>query len=138
MKRSNGTPHPLLGVRKSCSLLEALEGAKRQDALIAPNLYLASTGEPKQMVTSAPKFTRVVPRLNASDYDYIVFDMPPVNQVSITPRLAKHMDLTLLVVEAERAHRTTVEEAGSLLLEFTPNVGLVLNKTKTYGPKQVM
>lgn len=139
MKRGHGRAHPMLGSRKSLSLIDALEGQKRQEALIAPNLYLASAnGAGKQEVVSSPrKFTTVVPQLNASDYDYIVFDMPPVNDVSITPRLAKHMDLTLMVVEAERTRRNAIHDAGALLLEFTQNVAVVLNKTRAYLPKQV-
>jgi len=27
-----------------------------------------------------------MPKLKASDYDYIIFDMPPVTQTSMTPR----------------------------------------------------
>jgi len=139
MKRGQGRAHPMLGARKSCSLLDALEGPNRQEALIAPNLYLASAnGSGKQEVVSSPrKFTTVVPQLNTSDYDYIVFDLPPVNEVSITPRLAKHMDLVLMVVEAEKARRNTVRDAGALLLEFTNNVAVVLNKTRSYVPKQL-
>jgi polysaccharide biosynthesis transport protein len=139
MKRGTGRPHPILGARKSCSLMEVLEGPKRQEALIAPNLYLAQeNGASSQPVVTSPrKFTTVVPQLNTSDYDYIVFDMPPVDPVSITPRLSKHMDLTLLVVEAEKAHQNTVREAGSLLLEFSQNLAVVLNKTRNYLPGQV-
>lgn len=138
MKRGHGRSHPMLGSRKTCTLVEALEGPKRQEGLIAPNLYLASAGSGNQQVMTSPrKFMSVVPQLNTSDYDYIVFDMPPVDQVSITPRLAKHMDLTLMVVEAEKAHQSTVKQAGSLLLEFSQNVAVVLNKTRDYLPKQI-
>jgi Mrp family chromosome partitioning ATPase len=137
MKRGNGHSHPILGGRKSLSLMDALEGPKRQEAQVAPNLYLATGGSGNQQVLSSPRrFTTVVPQLNASDYDYIVFDMPPVNAVSITPRLARHMDLTLLVVEAEKARRSTIQECGSLLAEFTQNIAVVLNKTRNYLPRK--
>jgi polysaccharide biosynthesis transport protein len=137
MKRGHGRPHPMLGKRKGCTLAEALEGPKRQDALIGPNLYLATAnggGGKQQLINSPRKFNTVVPQLNTSDYDYIIFDLPLVDEVSITPRLAKFMDLTLLVVEAEKARRSTVSEAGSLLLEFSPNVAVVVNKTRNYLP----
>jgi Mrp family chromosome partitioning ATPase len=139
MKTRSGRPHPILGTRKSCSLAEALQNTNQGEALIAPNLYVASAqGSDHQALANSPsKFTRVVPQLNASDYDYIVFDMPEVDQVSITPRLAKHMDLMLLAVEAERAHRSAVKQAGSLLMEFTPNVAVVLNNTKAGLPKSL-
>jgi uncharacterized protein involved in exopolysaccharide biosynthesis len=123
--------------QKSCSLLEALEADKRQTGLIAPNLYVATAeraGE-RRVVSSPSGFMGVVPQLTASDFDWIVFDLPPVTQASITPRLAKYMDLTLLVIEAEQAHRKSVKQAGSVLLEFTPNVALVLNNTETKLPQ---
>lgn len=139
MKNRSGKPHPILGSRRSCSLTDALQHQNQGEALIAPNLYMASAqGTDSQQFSSSPsKFTRVVPQLNASDYDYIVFDMPEVNQISITPRLAKHMDLMLLVVEAEQAHRTAVKQAGSLLTEFTSNVAVVLNNTKASLPRSL-
>lgn len=139
MKNRSGRPHPILGTRKSCSLAAALENSNQGEALIAPNLYVATaqgTGN-QALATSPSKFTRVVPQLNASDYDYIVFDMPEVDEVSSTPRLAKHMDLMLLAVEAERAHRGAVKQAGSLLMEFTPNVAVVLNNTKAGLPNSL-
>jgi succinoglycan biosynthesis transport protein ExoP len=135
-KLGRRTPLPP-GGRRSCTLLDALEQGKRQEAEIAPNLFIASAEESDQerTIISPARFTTVVPRLNASDYDYIVFDMPPVDEISITPRLAKYMDLTLLVVEAGRAHRNVIKQAGSLLHEFTPNVATVLNNAEANLPK---
>ena len=52
-----------------------------------------------------------MPKLKASDYDYIIFDMPPVNQISITPRLAGFMDMVLLVIESEKTDREVVKRA---------------------------
>jgi Mrp family chromosome partitioning ATPase len=137
MGLNNGSFVPAQKAKTACTLLDALEGQKRQQGLVAPNLYLASARDSTEghVLTSPTRFTTVVPRLNASDYDYIVFDLPPVNQISITPRLAKHMDLTLLVVEAHRATRNIVKSAGELLLEFTPNVATVLNNTQANLPK---
>lgn len=127
----------LASSRKSCTLLEALEGDKRQEALIAPNLYLATgnVGDEQQIMTSPSKFTKVVPRLNASDYDYIVFDLPVVDQMSITPGLAKYMDLTLLVVEGETVPKQSVKLAGNLLLEFTSQVAIVFKDAPASVPK---
>jgi uncharacterized protein involved in exopolysaccharide biosynthesis/Mrp family chromosome partitioning ATPase len=137
MKLGNGSLPSGQDNKKACTLLDALEGQKRQQGLIAPNLYRASARQSSdgQFLTSPTRFTTVVPRLNASDYDYIVFDLPPVDEVSITPRLAKHMDLTLLVVEGQETTRSVVKGAGELLLEFTPNVAMVLNNTEAKLPK---
>lgn len=123
--------------KKACTLLDALEQHKRQEGQIAPNLYLASAegGGKERVITSPTRFRTVVPQLNASDYDFIVFDLPSVDQVSVTPRLAKHMDLTLLVIEAEKTNRNVVKQAGDLLLEFTPHVAVVVNNTQANLPK---
>ena len=136
MKSCNGKPHPILGRRKSCTLQEVLEHEKREEAQVAPNLYLASAegGDSQEIAKSSPKFVRSLPQMAASDYDFIIFDMPEVEQISVTPRLARHMDLMLLVVEAEKNHRNVVKEAGALLSEFTPNVAVVLNNTKAALP----
>ena len=73
----------------------------------------------------------------ASDFDYIIFDMPSVNQISITPRLAGFMDLVLLVVESERTDRDLVQRATRLLSETRAHVGVVLNKTRQYVPRRL-
>jgi len=58
-----------------------------------------------------------MPRLKASDYDYIIFDLPPVSQTSITSRLARLMDMVLLVVESEKTNREVVQQASTWLTE---------------------
>jgi Mrp family chromosome partitioning ATPase len=72
--------------------------------------------------------------MKASDYDYIIFDMPPVNQTSITPRLAGFMDMVLMVVEGDKTNRQAAAHAASLLSESGSNVAAVLNKTRNYVP----
>ena len=83
------------------------------------------------------RFRNLIPRLKASDYDYIIFDMPPVSQISLTPRLAKFMDTVLMVVESEKTDRDVVKRATSWLTEANPNVGIVLNKSRNYVPKRL-
>jgi Mrp family chromosome partitioning ATPase len=87
---------------------------------------------------SLPKdFQNLAPRLKASDYDYIIFDMPPVSQISTTVKLARYMDIALMVVEAEETDREAVKRAGAFLEQSGANVGVVLNKTRSYGPKRL-
>jgi Mrp family chromosome partitioning ATPase len=88
---------------------------------------------------SQPKhFQDLVSKLKASDYDYIIFDMPPVSQVSVTSKLARFMDITLVVVEAEETDREVVKRASSFLAQSGTKVGVVLNKTRSYGPKRLV
>ena len=81
------------------------------------------------------RFNLLVPKLKASDYDYIIFDMPPINQLSVTPRLARFMDMVLLVVESGKTDREAVKRAGALLAESKSNVAAVLNKNRNYIPR---
>ena len=70
-------------------------------------------------------------------FDYIIFDMPAVSQISITPRLAQFMDMVLLVIESEKTDRDTAARAANLLAQSKTNVGVVLNKTQHYVPKRL-
>jgi uncharacterized protein involved in exopolysaccharide biosynthesis/Mrp family chromosome partitioning ATPase len=83
------------------------------------------------------RFAKLMPQLKASDYDYIIFDMPPVSQTSMTPRLAGLMDMVLLVIESEKTHRDSVQRATALLNESRAQVSTVLNKVKTYVPAKL-
>jgi len=117
-----------------CGLDEVL--STRETAQIQSNLYVVGE-EPNddKLYRALPsRFNRLVPKLKASDFDYIIFDMPPVNQISITPRLAGFMDMVLLVIESEKTDRDLVRQAVTLLAESRAHVGAVLNKTRNYLP----
>ncbi len=79
-----------------------------------------------------------MPKLKASDYDYIIFDMPPVSQISPTPKLAQFMDMVFMVVESEKTDRDVVKRATDLLAESKTNVGIVLNKSHNYVPRRLV
>lgn len=108
----------------------------RNSAFVRDNLYVVSehSGGERLAKGLPQRFNQLVPKLKASDFDYIIFDMPPVNQISITPRLAGFMDMTLLVVESEKTDRHVAERATELLAQAKTNVGVVLNKNKSYVP----
>jgi succinoglycan biosynthesis transport protein ExoP len=120
-----------------CGLEEIL--AARNSAQIQENLYVVAEepGSDKLSRILPQRFTKLVPKLKASDFDYIIFDMPPVSQISITPRLAGFMDMVLLVIESEKTDRDLVQRATSLLAESKAHVGAVLNKLQTYVPSQL-
>jgi len=83
------------------------------------------------------RFNDLVPKLKASDFDYIIFDMPPVSPISVTPRLASFMDSVLMVIESEKATKDVVQRATELLEKTNQNVGAILNKTKSYVPSSL-
>ena len=64
--------------------------------------------------------------------------MPPVSQLSITPRLAGFMDMVLLVVESEKNDREVVQGACNMLADSKAHVGVILNKTRTYVPSRLL
>ncbi len=127
------------GGRPVCGLDEALESETSIGALVQGRLYVVADGSNGDRLSrvSPKRFTDVLSKLKASGYDYIIFDMPPVSQTSVTPRLAGSMDLTVLVIESEKTDREAVREASALLTESKANVCAVLNKTRNYVPSRV-
>jgi Mrp family chromosome partitioning ATPase len=122
--------------KPGCGLDAALEAETMSNAMVSENLYVASehdTNEKLPRVLSK-RFASLMPKLKASDYDYIIFDMPAVSQTSMTPRLAGLMDMVLLVIESEKTNREAVQRACALLAESKANVSTVLNKTRSYVP----
>lgn len=136
MNLKNGAAHPFLNGKPTCSLADALEDGTRDGALLHDKLFIASAHDKNcKLPRVLPKrFGSLVPRMKASDFDYIIFDMPPVSQTSITAPLASHMDITLLVVEAEKDHIGTLKSAAFMLEKCKANVSTVLNKRRTYLP----
>jgi Mrp family chromosome partitioning ATPase/uncharacterized protein involved in exopolysaccharide biosynthesis len=123
----------------ACGLEDALEPERRDTALVQQNLYVVrQTRNGDKLPPSQPKhFQDLVSKLKASDYDYIIFDMPPISQISVTSKLARFMDIALVVVQAEQTDREVVKRAGSFLAQSGANIGVVLNKTRAYGPKRL-
>jgi Mrp family chromosome partitioning ATPase len=83
------------------------------------------------------RFASLIPKLKASDYDYIIFDMPPVSPTSVTSRLAGFMDTVMLVIESEKTDQQVVQQATALLAQSKANVTAVLNKTRHYIPSRL-
>jgi Mrp family chromosome partitioning ATPase len=111
----------------------------RDNAQVQENLYVvgAEPNSSDKLSKALPsRFNSLVPKLKASDFDYIIFDMPAVNQISITPRLAQFMDMVLLVVESEHTDRDLAKQAVNLLAESRCHVGAILNKSRNYIPSR--
>ena len=104
----------------------------------ADNLYLATVGSPN---TGGPaqiglkKFFDMMPNLKASDFDYIIFDMPALDQTSPTWGMAAFMDKLLLIVEAEKDNREVIKRSYGKLIAERNNVAVVVNKSRSYVPK---
>ena len=136
MNMGNGVAHPFFNGKSSCGIVEAIEGENRQSGLVSENLYLAKAARGKDLESRAlPKrLSEIMPKLKASDFDYIIFDLPPITRTGSTLRLAGLMDLSLLVIEAEKDEQGIVTTASALLAESKANVSVVMNKVRSYVP----
>jgi polysaccharide biosynthesis transport protein len=134
-----GAAHPFFQGKPACQIDDALEQEKRQAGLVHENLYmaLARNGADKRLGQLAKQFSNLVPKLKASDYDYVIFDLPRVSAASPTLRLAGMMDLTLLVVEAEKVSREAVKQGYSLVAGTGAEAQVVLNKVRSYVPARL-
>jgi uncharacterized protein involved in exopolysaccharide biosynthesis/Mrp family chromosome partitioning ATPase len=129
--------HPFFKGKPAYPLNAAL---KRQEKITsaADNLYLATVGRPNPggaAQIGLQKFFELMPNLKASDFDYIIFDMPPLDQTSPTWGMAAFMDKLLLVVEAEKNHRDLINRSYRNLVAARDNVAVVVNKTRSYIPR---
>ena len=137
MNGDQGAAHSFYMGKPGCGVSDVLNPDGRADARVQEKLYVASLdkGTDAELAMVLPKrFNHLVPKLKASDYDYIVFDMPPVSPTSPTPRLASHMDLTLLILESERTGQKAAARAKELMRESRANVATVLNKCHQHVP----
>jgi uncharacterized protein involved in exopolysaccharide biosynthesis len=135
MNLERGAAHQFFRGEAGCQLDDALVYEKRDAARVQENLYVVTEGSNENLQRVLPRrFASLVPKLKASDYDYIIFDMPPVSQTSVTSRLARLMDMTLLVIVSEKTDRYAVQQANALLSSSKTNVGAVLNRTRKYIP----
>ncbi len=128
--------HPFFRGLPAYPLKAVLQPVEKIDS-IADNLYLASVASPSAgpAQLGLKKFFELMPNLKASDFDYIIFDMPPLDQTSPTVGMAGFMDKLLLVVDADQSNRETVRRGYSALVNIRNNVSVVLNKAQHYAPK---
>ncbi len=100
-------------------------------------MSLANTGRNLVGASAVQSFCELMPRLKTSNYDYIIFDLPPLSQTSGSLRLATQMERTVLVVEAEETSRDKAARAAAILAKSNANVSVVLNKVREANPEQV-
>jgi uncharacterized protein involved in exopolysaccharide biosynthesis/Mrp family chromosome partitioning ATPase len=129
--------HPFFKGKPAYPLNKALKPSG-SIASAADNLYLATVGSPNSggpAQLGLKKFFDMMPNMKASDFDYIIFDMPPLDQTSPTWGMAAFMDQLLLVIEAEKNNREGIKRSYGKLIAERKNVAVVVNKTRSYVPK---
>jgi uncharacterized protein involved in exopolysaccharide biosynthesis/Mrp family chromosome partitioning ATPase len=137
MNLENGAAQRFYKGKAVCGLDTALKHETRQEAMVHEKLYVVNGNAESALPNALPKrFSVLIPSLKAMDYDYIIFDLPPVSPTSITSRIAKYMDMTLLVLESEKTNIEVVQQANTWLAESGATVGVVLNKTHQYVPSR--
>jgi polysaccharide biosynthesis transport protein len=133
---ADGEVHPFFAGRPALPLSSALQSSAPADSP-TENLYVATIAPANAHPTRVglKRFFALMPNLKASDFDYVIFDLPPVNQTSPAVGLAGFMDKVLLVVEAEKNSRDSVKRGYRELTDVRADVAVVLNKVHSYAPK---
>jgi polysaccharide biosynthesis transport protein len=131
--------HPFFKGKPAYPLTAALK-PQTEIASASENLYLATVGSSTTgglAQIGLKKFFDMMPNMKASDFDYIIFDMPALDQTSPTWGTAAFMDKLLLVVEAEKNNRDVIKRGYRKLVAERDNVGVVVNKARSYVPKSL-
>jgi uncharacterized protein involved in exopolysaccharide biosynthesis/Mrp family chromosome partitioning ATPase len=138
MHQPKGAAHPFFQGKYTAEIGDALEEDTRASAMVHENLYIAvANGHERKINALAKQLSNLVPRFKASDYDFIIFDMPRVSPTSVSVRLGAMMDLVLLVAEAEKAPRRALKQAHSLFADTGVDAQVVLNKVHEYVPARL-
>ncbi len=133
------TMYPFYRGKSGCGLSEALDQQQRDAAQVQENLYVVTLGraEGERVGVVPRRFASLLPKMKASDYDYIIFDMPPVSQTSVTAKVAGLLDMTFLVMEAERTHTEQARRCVAMLAESRAKITAVLNRLHNYVPARL-
>jgi polysaccharide biosynthesis transport protein len=77
---------------------------------------------------NSPRFKHLI-QLWKQEYDYVIFDTPPILGVSDTRLIATLVDGLICVTSLNTAHRAQIERAISIITAIeTPLLGLVINR----------
>lgn len=134
--------NPMFGNKPLHSLVGALQAARNTRFKEgSQNLYLASAAARKTDSTSTAfgpmHLYELLPHFRASEFDYVIFDMPPMAQTSPTLAMAGLMDKVLLVVDGEDTSRDTLKWGYSELVKGRADVSCVFNKARTHAPRWI-
>lgn len=135
--------HKLLGVSSPIGLAEVLAGRINdyhdavQDTRIE-NLSILPCGRipsnPSELLGSA-RMTELIGHVR-KDFDYVIFDTPPVIALTDAGVLLAQLDGAVLVIQAWRTQRETIIRAQSLLQSAQVKIlGFVLSNVEFFIPK---
>lgn len=97
---------------------------------VVPNLYVMTSGpkspNPSELLGST-RMDQLIKELR-SDYDFVIFDMPPIVAVTDAQIIASKADGTMLVVRENYTRKDSLQKAQELLSMVNANVlGAVFN-----------
>ena len=135
--------NPMFGNKPLHSLVGALQAARNTRFKEgSQNLYLASAAsrksEPGATAFGPMHLYELLPHFRASEFDYIIFDMPALGQTSPTLAMAGLMDKVLLVVDGEDTSRETLKWGYSELVKGRADVSCIYNKARSHAPNWVL
>lgn len=124
------------------SLFKAVELSRSERFRLTPrNLYFASAStrrDSKDSHALAPTaLHEIMPHLVASDFDYIIFDMPPIVPTSPTLTMAGFMDKVLLVLDGDNTTRENLSWGYMELEKAKADVSCIFNKARSHAPRWV-
>jgi uncharacterized protein involved in exopolysaccharide biosynthesis/Mrp family chromosome partitioning ATPase len=134
--------NPMFGNKPLHSLVGALQAARNTRFKEgSQNLYLASAAARKTDSNTTAfgpmHLYELLPHFRASEFDYVIFDMPPMAQTSPTLAMAGLMDKVLLVVDGEDTSRDTLKWGYSELVKGRADVSCVFNKARSHAPRWI-
>ncbi len=134
--------NPMFGNKPLHSLVGALQAARNTRFKEgSQNLYLASAAARKTDSNTTAfgpmHLYELLPHFRASEFDYVIFDMPPMAQTSPTLAMAGLMDKVLLVVDGEDTSRDTLKWGYSELVKGRADVSCVYNKARSHAPRWI-
>lgn len=113
--------HSIFGIQRKPGLSDVLSGKANIDEFIRKpmheNLYIVPAGsihEDTSSILISNKISGIIEKLKKS-FDYIIFDTPPVLNVTDSSILGSMVDAVLLVVKAGVTQQASIEEAFNML-----------------------
>jgi uncharacterized protein involved in exopolysaccharide biosynthesis/Mrp family chromosome partitioning ATPase len=135
--------NPMVGEVPRHSLPNALRIAQDSDFRENPQSLYYANASARREEGGVTQFTplhlhQMMPMLHASEYDYIIFDMPALAQTSPTITMAGLMDKVLLVLDAENTSREGLKWGYSELTRGRADVSCIFNKSRSHGPEWLL
>ena len=131
----------VFGIRRDGGLAELIQGTRPLGEVAmpcqVPNLFAVGCGHTNlgpPALFDSPGVAAALEQLRAH-FDFVIFDLPPVNVYGDTSILAPRLDASMIVIEADRTRIPEVERTcRSLDRAGVKVVGSILNRRRSYIP----